>query len=987
MASLSGQNIKDTFQKLVQVDDNGRLQTGIGTDLGQVRITGSIAASSGFVGSLQGNAATATLATTATSASFASTSSFAQLATTASNAQTASLAQTAISASNATTSSFTVTASFATTSSNALRLAGRDVAQFVTTGSIDVAQTITGSLRITQNLNVLGTASFQYVTASQTVVNQNTISVYASGSILPTAGFVVVDTASVYSGSSFLYNVVDAIWTLNRPLSASLQGTASYALTASNLSALATASYALTASLSTTASNALTASYLAVNATASYAISSSYALTASYVANASSFPFTGSAQITGSLTVIGNVTAANFLGTASYALTASYISGSINVNTGSLLVTASLSGSLLEFTKGDGTTFTVDLPASSASGSNRVFEFTTPSTQWDMAHNFDERHVSVTIYNENHLQIGASQISASDANNVSAYFTYPVAGYAMVLAAGGTTTVSGSNIETGSLATTGSNVFIGTQYVTGSVIATLGFTGSLQGSASFAQNSITASYVLGSIQSASFASTASYLLGTVNTASYAATASYVLGSIESASFASTASYVNTLEQTVTITGSLLLSGSLNSVAISRGGGDSSENLAVGTNALRDNEYTGTDNGNYNTAVGQSSLAGNTTGFGNTALGTSVLNSSLNGNENTGIGFQTMFFGGLLSQNTAIGSRALQSLGNGQATTQTANTALGTNAGRWLVPNASTVAISSASIFIGADSRARANSQINQIVIGTDAIGNGSNTTTIGNLNTTSTILRGTVSASAVTATGNISSSTVTTSGNINNIAITKGKGSLEGNYGLGSSLSNISNTGGGDAGQYNVGIGESSLSSNTTGNYNTATNRSLVSNTTGYWNTAYGYNTMFFNTTGSRNVAIGMWALASINGSDNNVALGTEAGRFVGAGGMNLSSGSIYIGSLTKANANNEANQIVIGTEAIGNGSNTTTIGNNNTTHTYLKGTVSATSFTGSFNANGTTNTTGSGVYLTSPNGTRYKLVVDNSGALTTTLA
>ena len=897
MASLSGQNIKDTFQKLVQVDDGGRLQSGIGGNLGQVTLTVSIAASSGFTGSLQGNADTstlATLATTATSASFATTASLARIATSSSFATSAGTANTATSASVATTASFVVTASYSTTSDNATLFAGKNLAQFVTTGSIDVAQTITGSLRITQNLDILGTASFAYVTASQTVVDQNTISVYASGSILPTAGFVVVDTASVYSGSSFLYNVVDAIWTLNRPLSASLQGTASYALTASKLSALATASYALTASLSTTASNALTASYLAVNAT------------------------------------------------ASYALTASYLSGSISVNTGSLLITASLSGSLLEFTKGDGTTFTVDLPASSASGSNRVFEFTTPSAQWNMAHNFDERHVSVTLYNENHLQIGASQISASDANNVSAYFTYPVAGYAMVLAAGGTTTVSGSNIETGSLATTGSNVFIGTQYVTGSV----DISGSL------------------------------FLNGV----------SLTPGTVSSASFASTASYVNTLEQTVTITGSLLLSGSLNSVAINRGGGDSGENLAVGTNALRDNAWTSGDNGNYNTAVGQSSLAGNTTGFGNTALGTSVLNSSLNGNENTGTGFQAMFFGGLLSQNTAIGSRALQVLSNGQATTQTANTALGTNAGRWILPNASTMSVSSASIFIGADSRARANSQTNQIVIGTDAIGNGSNTTTIGNLNTTSTILRGTVSASAVTATGNISSSTVTTSGNINNIAITKGKGSLEGNYGLGSSLSNISNTGGGDAGQYNVGIGEASLGNNTTGNYNTATNRSLASNTTGYWNTAYGYNTMFFNTTGSRNVAIGMWALASINGSDNNVALGTEAGRFAGAGAMNLSSGSIYIGSLTKANANNEANQIVIGTEAIGSGSNTTMIGNDNTTHTYLRGQVVATSFTGSFNANGTTNT-GSGLFITSPNGTRYKLVVDNSGALTTTLA
>jgi hypothetical protein len=113
MASLSGQNIKDTFQKLVQVDDNGRLQNGIGGDLGQVNITGSIAASQGFIGDLEGNAATATNADTATSSSFASTASLARTATSASFTATASLARTATSA------SFTATASLAQTAVSA----------------------------------------------------------------------------------------------------------------------------------------------------------------------------------------------------------------------------------------------------------------------------------------------------------------------------------------------------------------------------------------------------------------------------------------------------------------------------------------------------------------------------------------------------------------------------------------------------------------------------------------------------------------------------------------------------------------------------------------------------------------------------------------------------------------------------------------------------------------------------------------------------
>lgn len=44
-----------------------------------------------------------------------------------------------------------------------------------------------------------------------------------------------------------------------------------------------------------------------------------------------------------------------------------------------------------------------------------------------------------------------------------------------------------------SLATTGSNAFIGDQIITGSVVSTLGFTGSLQGTSSWAVNSLTAS--------------------------------------------------------------------------------------------------------------------------------------------------------------------------------------------------------------------------------------------------------------------------------------------------------------------------------------------------------------------------------------------------------------------------------------------------------------------------------------------------------------
>ncbi len=96
-------------------------------------------------------------------------------------------------------------------------------------------------------------------------------------------------------------------------------------------------------------------------------------------------------------------------------------------------------------------------------------------------------------------------------------------------------------VKSGSL-WTNSKQLTGSYGITGSLQAT-SFTGSLQGTAT------TASYVLNSVSS-SFATNAS-------------TASFLSGTVTSASFASTASFVNTLTQNVTVSGSIFLSGSLN----------------------------------------------------------------------------------------------------------------------------------------------------------------------------------------------------------------------------------------------------------------------------------------------------------------------------------------------------------------------------------------------------------------------------------------
>jgi hypothetical protein len=139
----------------------------------------------------------------------------------------------------------------------------------------------------------------------------------------------------------------------------------------------------------------------------------------------------------------------------------------------------------------------------------------------------------------------------------------------------------------------------------------------------------------------------------------------------------------------------------------------------------------------------------------------------------------------------------------------------------------------------------------------------------------------------------------------------------------------------------NIAIGTSSLITNTTGSRNISIGQSaLNNNTTGRENTAVGYFALIYNGTGNENTTIGSQSLFHSNGS-NNVALGYLAGTFISGGGNNNSSnGNIYIGSDSRALATAQSNQIVIGTSAIGIGSNSVVLGNDSILTTALKGRV-----------------------------------------------
>ncbi len=73
-----------------------------------------------------------------------------------------------------------------------------------------------------------------------------------------------------------------------------------------------------------------------------------------------------------------------------------------------------------------------------------------------------------------------------------------------------------------------------------------------------------------------------------------------------------------------------------------------------------------------------------------------------------------------------------------------------------------------------------------------------------------------------------------------------------------------------------------------------------------------------------------------------NVAQGVGAGRHIADGSTGNSSGSqsLFLGLNTRALANGQTNQIVIGATAIGAGSNSVVLGNDSILTTVLKGTV-----------------------------------------------
>jgi hypothetical protein len=285
-----------------------------------------------------------------------------------------------------------------------------------------------------------------------------------------------------------------------------------------------------------------------------------------------------------------------------------------------------------------------------------------------------------------------------------------------------------------------------------------------------------------------------------------------------------------------------------------------------------------------------------------------------------------------------------------------------------------------SVFIGYDARPKADIETNQIVIGYLARGLGSNTAVLGNSSIVTTRLQGNVGigtdtpSEALSVVGKIDLNDGGNSVFVGTDAGLNDDGSSNYNVGVGfqalranttgsfnaangyqalySNTTGYENTANGfyslrtnTTGVHNTANGSQALRANTTGSYNTANGwLALYSNTTGNINTANGYGALYNNTTGSYNTANGSLALYFNTTGNYNVAIGYQAGRYTSIPGNNtLPSNSIFIGYDSRPQLDSQSNQIVIGDQAIGNGSNSITIGNSSHNATYIEGIYDAT--------------------------------------------
>jgi hypothetical protein len=338
---------------------------------------------------------------------------------------------------------------------------------------------------------------------------------------------------------------------------------------------------------------------------------------------------------------------------------------------------------------------------------------------------------------------------------------------------------------------------------------------------------------------------------------------------------------------------------------------SSENTAIGYEALKGSSLASANTGTANTAVGYSSMSNVTSAIGNVALGKGSMQNHTSGFYNVAIGFEALMNSTTSTSNVAIGSGALHS-----TITDSYNIGIGHNAGY--------SAQSPANVFIGFNSGYHTTTGKENISLGADSFqknSTGSYNTIIGggageNINgAEGNAVFGHYSAKNITTGVNntligvntdimsenqlvsptqISNATalganaiVTTSNTIqlgdSNVTLVNTSGTVSATAftGDGSGLTNLNVNSAVSSSTHldnlnNVYVGSNSI--NITGTLNTAVGQnSLLNNTSGIANTSIGRTAGEINTIGSNNTFLGSYSNASDNNLNNATAIGYAA--------------------------------------------------------------------------------------------------------------
>lgn len=161
-----------------------------------------------------------------------------------------------------------------------------------------------------------------------------------------------------------------------------------------------------------------------------------------------------------------------------------------------------------------------------------------------------------------------------------------------------------------------------------------------------------------------------------------------------------------------------------------------------------------------------------------------------------------------------------------------------------------------------------------------------------------------------------------------NIAISMNKGALGGfATGLNTALDTIA-------------IGNSVLGFDLRSEFNTVVGvATAISALDSKSNSLFGRGVLFKHPSPQRCNAVGREAFYELLSGSDLVGIGFNAGRFIRTGALCTSlSSSVLIGNNARPKANGDTNEIIIGDNAIGEGSNTAVFGNTATTKTFLRG-------------------------------------------------